>query len=193
MFVALLLTTVSVEHSAAQDVDALDLRSDASNVWVEGTSSRSDWTVYATEVEGSVALTDEGGQTGVDRVQVRIPSAQLESRKSTIMDRLMRDALMASDHPMIEFEMAEPVIGQAGDGGTISFDTRGSLTLAGQTDQVVMTVTGTRLEDGSMRFTGSHPIKMTDYGITPPTAMFGALRTGDDVVVHFDVQTEPAP
>jgi len=33
---------------------------------------------------------------------------------------------------------------------------------------------------------------MSDYGMQPPTAMFGALRTGDDVTVHFDVAFVPA-
>jgi hypothetical protein len=28
---------------------------------------------------------------------------------------------------------------------------------------------------------------MTDFALKPPTAMFGALRTGDEVVVNFDV------
>jgi hypothetical protein len=29
------------------------------------------------------------------------------------------------------------------------------------------------------------PIKMTDFGIKPPTAIFGTLRTGDEVKVNF--------
>jgi len=31
------------------------------------------------------------------------------------------------------------------------------------------------------------PIKMTDYGIKPPTALFGRLKTGDDVKVNFEL------
>jgi len=30
-------------------------------------------------------------------------------------------------------------------------------------------------------------VSMADYGMRPPTAMFGALVTGNDVVVRFDV------
>jgi len=28
---------------------------------------------------------------------------------------------------------------------------------------------------------------MTEYKMSPPTAMFGTLKTGDDVVVKFDI------
>ena len=31
------------------------------------------------------------------------------------------------------------------------------------------------------------PIKMTDFGIKPPTAIFGRLKTGDDVKVNFEL------
>jgi hypothetical protein len=33
---------------------------------------------------------------------------------------------------------------------------------------------------------------MSDYGLQAPVAMFGALRTGDEVTVHFDVVATPA-
>jgi len=31
------------------------------------------------------------------------------------------------------------------------------------------------------------PIKMTHYGITPPTAIFGRLKTGNEVKVNFEL------
>jgi hypothetical protein len=31
------------------------------------------------------------------------------------------------------------------------------------------------------------PIKMTDFGIKPPTAIFGRLKTGDEVKVNFEL------
>jgi hypothetical protein len=31
------------------------------------------------------------------------------------------------------------------------------------------------------------PLRMTQFGIKPPTMMMGALRTSDDVVIHFDL------
>ena len=54
-----------------------------------------------------------------------------------------------------------------------------------------MIVEGRRLPDGQFRLTGSLPLLMTDFGIDPPKAMPGTLKTGDRVVVHFDVVVAP--
>ena len=41
--------------------------------------------------------------------------------------------------------------------------------------------------DGSITFSGSKKIKMTDYKLKPPTALLGTLTTGDEVDIHFQV------
>jgi hypothetical protein len=34
---------------------------------------------------------------------------------------------------------------------------------------------------------------MTDFGVTPPTALFGAIRARDGLTVSFDLTLEMAP
>jgi hypothetical protein len=48
-------------------------------------------------------------------------------------------------------------------------------------------VAATRMPDGSVKATGVVPILMTDYGIQPPTAIFGRLKTGNEVKVNFEL------
>ena len=43
-----------------------------------------------------------------------------------------------------------------------------------------------QIEDGT-----SHTMLMSAYKIKPPTAMFGALHTGDEVVVHAELVAGP--
>jgi hypothetical protein len=38
---------------------------------------------------------------------------------------------------------------------------------------------------GKLVFEGSQKIKMTDYGVAPPTALLGVLKTDDDIVLSF--------
>ena len=45
---------------------------------------------------------------------------------------------------------------------------------------------------GASFLTGQLPIRMTDYGIKPPTAMMGTIKTGDDVKVTFRWVVEKA-
>ena len=40
--------------------------------------------------------------------------------------------------------------------------------------------------DGSVQVTGSVSMKMSEFGIEPPTAMFGTLTTGDEVTIEFN-------
>lgn len=153
-----------------------------SELWIEGTSNKSDWTVHATEMEGAVAMS---GADAIESATLTVPSQQIVSNKSTIMDRLMHKTLMVDQHANITYELTHANV-EPGDGGTFQAFTRGNLTIAETTNEIEVVVTGEAMDDGRYRFTGSHPLKMTDYGLTTPVAMFGALRTADDTVVHFN-------
>ena len=50
-----------------------------------------------------------------------------------------------------------------------------------------MNVDYTVNSDGNILFKGSLPVKMTAYEITPPKAMMGTIKTGDDIVISFEV------
>jgi hypothetical protein len=55
-----------------------------------------------------------------------------------------------------------------------------------------MEVNGTREPGGAYVLTGQLPIRMSDYGIKPPTAMMGTIKTGNDVKVTFRWAVQPA-
>ena len=165
----------------------------ASKLWVDGTSNKSDFSVNASAVEGQFGVSGSGADISVASGEIVVQSKELKGGKSTIMDRLMYDALMVDDHPTITYQLtsADKATAAASD-GTFTLATTGKLTLTGTTKDVSIEVTGKPQPDGSIRFTGSHPLKMSEYGMKPPTAMFGALRTSDDVTIHFDIVAAPA-
>ena len=49
--------------------------------------------------------------------------------------------------------------------------------------------------DGDKQFQvkGEVPLKMSDFGIDPPTAMMGTLKTGNEVVIKYNLEFEKAP
>ena len=67
----------------------------------------------------------------------------------------------------------------------VVFDSKGELTVAGTTNKVQMPVSMTRLGKDKLKFTGSTSVKMTSFGIQPPT-LIGILSTGDDVKISFE-------
>jgi polyisoprenoid-binding protein YceI len=106
------------------------------------------------------------------------------------MDDNLYKALKANDTPEISYILAtfDTAPGEV-DGFTLK--TNGTLAIAGKENKLTMDVVAVRLPDGSVKATGVVPIKMTDFGIKPPTAMFGTLRTGDEVKVNFALTVGP--
>jgi hypothetical protein len=162
-----------------------------SRVAVDGTSNRDDWTVTAAAVDGFVVLQAvAGNQMTITSGRFAVPSGTMAGGRGAIMDRLMHGALKSSDHPQIVYELVSATTTPTGP-GKFRLATRGRLSLAGVTKVIEGPAEVERLANGNLRFTGSYPLQMSDYDIAPPTAMFGALRTGDRVVVHFDLQVKP--
>lgn len=157
-----------------------------SSITVDGTSNRDNWTVTARTFEGYVTMNSNEDAPVAEEAQLNITVQDMTGGSSSIMDRLMRNALKASQHPEIEYVLSN-MEAQNSNGDTIVYQTTGDLTLAGVTQTIEMEIEGTKLANGSYQFTGSYPLNMTDYDMDAPTAMFGALVTGDDVTIHFDL------
>ena len=99
------------------------------------------------------------------------------------MDKKTKGALKEKDNPEITFTLS--------DVSEISADSvtaNGDLTIAGTTKTVQMKVAYQVNEDGSVTFSGSQPINMTDYKVDPPSAMLGSIKTGEDVKVNFEAK-----
>lgn len=150
-----------------------------SKLWIDGSSNMSDWTVHASSVSGSLTLNDDGLPA---TAMVTVTADSIRSEKGKIMDRLMYRALKSGTHPTITYSLSA-----AESLGGDSLLTKGELRAAGVTRAAPMTVEWLPQDGGAFRVRGSHEVRMTDYGMKPPTAMFGALHTRNEVVVHFDV------
>ncbi len=185
----LLLGSLTAPRSAAQDTadpDAGAVQSlvfaDSSYIVVDGTSNRSDWTVHAPAFSADVRTSPDGAPASVT---LTVDVQAMESRKSTIMDRLMRGALDADTHDTISF--VSDSIDPSDEG---AFAARGELELAGTKQPVTVAVTRGVNTTGQVVWEGSVPLLMTDFGIKPPKAMFGALHTGNEVTVRFRLVEE---
>ena len=161
-----------------------------SRVWVDGTSNKSDWSVAAGEVSGFVQLQLKADQLEVSAGSFTVSAAKLASEQGVIMDRLMHGALKSDEHPDIVYQLGRATATPAA-GGTYALATEGRVTIAGVTREIAQTVSAERLPDGTLRFKGSQPVLMSEHGMKPPTAMFGTLRTGNRVVVHFELLVKP--
>src|ERR1043165_2196492 len=168
-----------------------------SKLWIEGTSNLHGWSCKATTLDAAVELdAATAAQVSVappkslKRVQVKVPVKSIKCGHGGMDDNLYK-ALKADEAPAVSYILAtfEPVGAEGKDSFTLR--TVGTLTIAGKANQLTMDVEATRQPDGSLKAIGTVPIKMTDYGIKPPTAIFGRIKAGDDVKVKFDLMLGP--
>lgn len=154
--------------------------SDTSAMTIDGTSSLHDWTVTANTLEGTITKNDES----VNAVEFSVAVADILSDRAAAMDNKMHDALKKEEHPKVTFtvEKANAAIGE-------NQELKGTLNIAGVEKEVIIPATISQ-EDGNLRVKGEKKIALKDYGIAPPTAMFGSIVVGDDVTVKFDLVFE---
>lgn len=157
---------------------------------VDGTSNQSDWSVAADSLGGWMEFsTDSDGVPFIQSVKLSVVVEEMSGGKGSIMDRLMLRTLKASEHGEITYELLEAETNRVEGAAPDSFiiGTIGNLTIAGETHQIEMIVGVSMSEQGSIIFSGSHEMKMSDFGLKPPTALFGALHTKDDIVIFFEM------
>lgn len=166
-----------------------------SEVWVEGTSTLHDWRVEGGEIDGTITvrpeLLGEAGEDGAIEAaaSVRIPVKGLESGKSK-MNELMYRALEAEEHPFITYRLDEfERLGRQD--GAVRFAAKGRLTVAGETRPSTLRGTVTVLDDGDLSVEAATTLRMTDFGIEPPKAMLGTIKTGDEIQVGFRWRLAP--
>jgi len=190
--VAGLLIAFTATAAAAQETARVAVAPD-SKLWIDGTSNLHGWSCKADKIEASVDLDkvaaaqlDAAPPKALKRVEVKVPVKALKCGHGA-MDNNLYKALNADATPDVTYILATFEAAPGATSDTFTLKTVGSLNIAGKENQLAMDVVATRMPDGTVLAKGTVPIKMTDYGIKPPTALFGRLKTGDEVKVNFEL------
>lgn len=187
--VALLLPLLQGASTPGPD-SIVDLAVEAGTVRVSGTSNAHDWSCETTRFDAALQVQRDAGArpAGVAQAAVTVPVETLACGNGT-MDGNLRKALKAGDFPTVRFEMTgHELVPDPADPQGFRVLASGTLTIAGTSRPIALTVDGT-MEGDRLRLRGSHELLMTDFGVRPPTAMLGVLKTGDRVTVGFDLTT----
>jgi polyisoprenoid-binding protein YceI len=165
-----------------------------SQLTIEGTSNLHDWSCTTSAIVADVRTQiDEGTiPAAVDFVSIEIPVDRIRCKNDKMDENLAR-ALRAESHPRIVFRTTGSRMLPAPNAtGRISGPLRGDLTVAGVTKTIDVPVQAVANPDGSLRITGSKPFLMTQFGIEPPTAMLGMIKTGNRITVRFELVASTA-
>jgi len=155
-------------------------------VTINGTSNLHNWTETVGTVTGSsVVSTNSDGSFNMETLTIKIEVRSIKSTEGGAMNNNTYKALKADADPEITFTLTTPLRSIKTAASAITVSAHGTMTIAGVTKPVIMQVKASMPQKGTMEFEGTQAIKMTDYGISPPTALFGALKTGDDITITF--------
>lgn len=194
--ITLALVVFLAATARAQSVAELAVGND-SRVWIDGTTNINSWSCSATAVDATIAVDvafkeDPDFPRYLKSVQVRVPVTALKCGHAQ-MEKSLRRALKADDATRPSYITAnfEAVPDGSDAASALTVNTVGALAIAGHENAVNMDVSTTRLADGTIEARGAVPILMSDFGIEPPTALFGALRAGNRVVVRFAMRLGP--
>ena len=182
------LATMASTPVAPPERVRLVLRDD-SRLWLEGDSNVRRWSCLAGELIPEFTLhrdlpTDP--PIRVEEATVRVPVGRIECGSGR-MNRDLRAALRAVEHPEITFDVTDARFGSAGVRGRVDVTATGRLTVAGVSRALELQVAGTDTGDGALRLRGGVAIQMTDFAIAPPTALLGLVRAKDEVTIRFDL------
>lgn len=156
-------------------------------ITIEGTSNLMSWTAEVEEASGRFQITLEDSKiVAVETADLTIDAESIEGSEGRRMNSKIYESLNTDQHPDINFVLRD-VLSLAENPGTARITSRGVLTVAGVSRVIELFAIGRVLPGGDIELSGEHNLKMTDFRIKPPTAMFGALRTGDEVDLHFRI------
>lgn len=147
--------------------------SDQSTMIIDGTSTIHDWTVTANSLNGTIKA--EGSAPKEIKFDVDVES--IKSERGPTMDNKLYAALKKEEHPKVTFKLTE-----VKDNSILV----GTLNIAGEEKPIEIPVAIDATSE-SIKLSGEQKITLQDYGIEPPTAMFGQIIVGDDVIVKFDL------
>ncbi len=170
--------------------------SDASAMTIYGSSNVRDWEAEVHTIEGEIVLRKSGefdwseaDASWFEQVDLSIPVGDIDSG-SRRMNNSMYDYLKKNDHPYISYEMleAKELMTMENPGDVLRV--RGVVTAAGESVEISHEVTITEDDDERLNISGSHDLRMTDFGIDPPTALLGTIRSRDEMTIVFKLVLE---
>lgn len=208
----LLITTIAVALSAPAEPRTRFTAAAGSRLVLAGSSNVKDWrcTGRTIEVVAEVAAPLAKINEVIDRIEdgaigpymsnpaaLQFPPPELELSipvkslrcGNAQMERDMFEALKADRFDAIRFRFSAIRGAVTHDIDQHSFHATiaGVLALAGTRRELSVEVTVQRLGRDRFRLSASLPLRMTDFNVTPPTALFGMVKARNELVVRFEL------
>lgn len=182
--------------AAAQGASAIRLRLEpGSELTIAGTSNVHDFVCKTNKINAYVDV-DPGYTRDLTRVTRPIVSVQVNIAVKSLscgnkqMDENMYKTLKADQNQIIKYTLSGYDI-LDGSAAAFAATTTGTLTIMGKDKVVAMKIDAARFNEGKATAQGEETLLMTDFGIKPPSFMFGTMKVGNEIKVKFNLKLGP--
>ncbi|MBP3191808.1 YceI family protein [Natronogracilivirga saccharolytica] len=170
--------------------------SDESHMYIYGSANVTDWDAEVKTINGEITINNPEGKdwseaeaSWFESVTVSIPVGDIDA-DSRRMNRNMHEYLKEDDYPEITYNLVEAEELASLDNPGYKLTVKGNISAAGASHEIVHDVEIAEQENGRLVISGSQDLKMSDFGIEPPTAMLGSVRARDEMTIEFELILE---
>ncbi len=116
-----------------------------------------------------------------------IPVKDIDSDAGNRMTRNIHNYLKEGQHPEITFTLNDAVLtpNTTSEGARFEIETTGTITAAGVSRDVTLTLVGELMENGDIVFSGTQQMGFSDFNIDRPSAMLGTIRASEDLEIEY--------
>jgi YceI-like domain len=180
-YITIILVSVffSIQFTFSQ---TFTLNNDTSFMEVHGTSSLHDWHVDVLEQGGKIAIKDSINLI-ITTLNFNAKSESLKSGKKG-MDKNTYKALKTDDYKSIDFKLSSVERIEFLSDSNYKVSIIGNMKISGVTNSVKIDFR-IKLDKNKILIEGEKSLLMTDYGIDPPKALLGTIKTGNEIKIVF--------
>jgi polyisoprenoid-binding protein YceI len=180
IFLIFFLITSAISSTFTQST--FYLQPENSQIVIQGTSTVHDWHMDLKSMNSEIIV--KSSEAEISSVHFSCKAKDLLSDNS-IMNSKTQDALKSKKYPEITF-ISEKITSLTKNGNNIKGKALGTLSIAGVKKTVEIPFNGT-ISNPKISISGSKKILMSDFNMESPTAMLGALKTGNEISIKFSV------
>lgn len=177
--------------SAAQDNTIELTLAEDHEMMIDGTSNVRDWDAQVNMINATFVLSefDMSNLSALtpdhfETLELSMPVKDIESDSGRLTNN-MQKYLKGDDYPIITFNLSN-IDSVTVDGNSATIVANGVINAAGVDHETTMNVDAT-FENGNVTFSGTQQLKMTDFNIDPPTAVFGTIRARDEIDIIYSL------
>lgn len=130
---------------------------------------------------------DDGSKAVFKGSVLQIATQELNCHNKGINKDLC-EALKSKQYPYIKIELTEAAQhASLGAGQWSNIDATALITITNVCRKIPLQIKGTKIIGNQYRFVSSRSVKMSDFGVKPPEALFGFIKVNDDIAINFDL------